>query len=419
MATTVQLILDERRLKSDGTYPISYRIIHNRIATTIRTGYSVEKRYWDQKNSSVKRGCKNISDWVGLNLLLTKRKSEMMEKIMTLDKQNLLNDMPVSELKYLLTNKKEKKKVDSIEVFGMQVIEELKAQNKYGTAGAYEQAISFLNNYSGKSNITFRQLTYKMLTLIENRYMSNPDNHYNGLSVYLRSIRALYNRAIAAGIVKDSYYPFRRNRFEKNKYKIKSERTKKRAVSKEVIKKIEQFENGNKYLRQAKYYFLFSFYTMGMNMVDMAKLRKKNIKDNTLYYRRTKTGRTYEIRLNRKALEILRYFGYDKKKNNDLLFPMLENASSPEKIRQRIQENVSRTNKHLKKIADEIGLENVKLTTYVSRHSWATIADQSGVSRRLISQGLGHTNLQTTEIYIDDIESADVLAQANDLITGD
>ena len=325
--------------------------------------------------------------------------------------------MTITELKFSLTDNVNKNN-DTIEFFGKKVIAELKAENKFGTADAYKQSLRFLSNYSGKRNITFRQLNFKLLQSLENRYMSNPDNHYNGLSVYMRSIRTLYNRAIAAGIVKEKYYPFKRKKFDKNKYQIKSEKTKKRAVSKDVIKQIEQFDNNDKYLMRYKYYFLFLFYTMGMNMVDMAKLQRRVIVDSTLYYRRSKTGRTYEIRLNGKAWDILRYFGFDNKKQNDFLFPILENVKDPEKMQKRIRENVSRTNKHLKIIAAKLGLKDIKLTTYVSRHSWATIADQAGVSRRLISQGLGHRNQQTTEIYIDDIESGDALADANDLITG-
>jgi len=417
MATTTQIILDLRRQKLDKTYPISFRIIHNRSATTIRTGYSVEKKYWDEKKSLVKRGCKNIPDTVGLNFLLSKRKTDLMRKIIDLDNQGILGNMTISELKLQLTASVNYKP-NTIKKFAEKVIDELKAEQKFGTASVYEQTLSFLRNYSGNENMTFRQLSFQMLTKLENHFMAVPDNHYNGLSVYMRSIRALYNRAIADGVVKEKYYPFKRNRFEKNKYQIKSERTKKRAVTKEAINRIENFDNGNETIKKYKYYFLFSFYTMGMNMADMALLRMKNIEGDTLIYRRSKTGRNYEIRLNQKAWDILLYFGYDKKKKNDLLFPMLENVRHADKIRLRIQDNVKRTNRHLKIIAAEIGLKDVKLTTYVSRHSWATIADLAGVNRRLISQGLGHTNQQTTEIYIDDIESGDALADANDKITG-
>ena len=416
MATTIQIILDKRRKKMDNTYPISYRIIHNRTSTTIRSGYSVEKKYWDVKKSSVKKGCKNIPDFVGLNFLLTKKKIHIMEKIIDIDNSGQLSDMPITELKKLLTESVNK--IISIKDFIQKVVDDLRTEQKYGTASVYQQTLSFLKNYSGNEDLTFRQLNFNMLTKLENSFMAVHDNHYNGLSVYMRSLRALYNRAIAEGLVKESSYPFKRNAFDKNKYQIKSERTKKRAVSKEIIMQIEKFDNGDERLKEFKYYFLFSFYTMGMNMADMAKLRKSNIKDDTLYYRRSKSGRTYEIKLNQKAWDILRYFKYEVKKKNDLLFPMAENVSDPEKIRLRIQDKVKQTNKHLKFIAAELGLENINLTTYVSRHSWATIADKMGIDRRVISQGLGHTNQRTTEIYIDDIESSDALADANDLITG-
>ena len=98
------------------------------------------------------------------------------------------------------------------------------------------------------------------------------------------------------GLVKEDHYPFRRNSYEMNKYHIKTERTKKRAVTKDVIRAIESFNTNNKSMMKHKLLFLFSFYAMGMNMVDMAKLRKRDIENGILTYKRSKTKK--HIKLN-------------------------------------------------------------------------------------------------------------------------
>ncbi len=244
MATTVSVILDTRHAKSDNTYPVSFRIIHNRRSTTINTGYSVEKKYWDEKKSAVKKGSKHIPGYVGFNYLLDKRKLELKDKIIDLDKKGLLDKLSVTELKQLLLDRDgAQKNRKTIKEYGQKIIKELTQLNKPGTVTAYSHALRFLEKYCEIPDITFEQLTFQTLNRIEARYMANPGHHYNGLSVHLRSIRALYNRAIADEIVDEKFYPFKRSRYEKNKYRIKNEATKKRALSKEAVRKIEDFQH--------------------------------------------------------------------------------------------------------------------------------------------------------------------------------
>jgi len=417
MATSIYIVLDKRRKKTDGSYPIIFRLVHNRKPTTIKSGYSIEEKFWDEKNIKAKRGSKLIPNVAEFNLRLKRKESSYVEKIVELEDNGLLKSISINELIDILTESKKNDKSKYFTDFADRVIDDLIREKRIGTAKAYTDAINFLKTYSKKNDIAFTEINFRFLEKLEKRYMAVPTNHYNGLAVYLRGIRAIYNRAIGLGLVKESHYPFRRNSFELNKYHIKTEKTKKRAVSKEIIKAIEAFDNGDKILLKNKYYFLFSFYAMGMNMVDMAKLRKNNIENGVLTYKRSKTKKTYQIKLNDKAWEILNYFGYEKKKRNDFLFPMIKNPGNSELAFKQIKLSIRGTNSYLKKIAKELNLD-INLTTYVSRHSWATIADKSGIDRRIISQGLGHSDLKTTNVYIDDIQSFEDLAAANDLITG-
>jgi site-specific recombinase XerD len=416
MATSIYIVLDKRRKKSNGSYPIIFRLVHNRIATTIKSGYSVEEKFWDEKNLKVKRGSKLLPNVAEFNFRLKRKESNYVNKIVELDDKGLLKDISTKELVEILTEHKKNDKSKYFTDFADKIIDELIKEKRIGTAKAYSDALSFLKTYGKKKDITFTEINFRFLEKLEKRYMAVSTNHYNGLAVYLRAIRAIYNRAIGLGLVKESYYPFRRNTFEVNKYHIKTEKTKKRAVSKEIINAIEAFDNGDKSLLKHKYYFLFSFYAMGMNMVDMAKLRKSNIDNGILTYKRSKTKKTYQIKLNNKAWDILNYFGYEKKQRNDLIFPMVKNPENPELVFKQISYTIRGTNNYLKKIAKELNLD-VNLTTYVSRHSWATIADKSGIDRRVISQGLGHSDLATTNVYINDIQSFEDLSAANDIIT--
>ena len=103
-------------------------------------------------------------------------------------------------------------------------------------------------------------------------------------------------------------------------------------------------------------------------------------------------------------------------KRNDLLFPIVKNPGNSEMAFKQLKLSIRATNRYLKRIAKELNL-NINLTTYVSRHSWATIADKAGIDRRIISQGLGHSDLTTTNVYINDIQSFEDLSAANDIIT--
>ena len=155
-----------------------------------------------------------------------------------------------------------------------------------------------------------------------------------------------------------------------------------------------------------------------MNMRDVALLKKRNVVNKHIEYRRSKTGKTYKIFLNDKAREILNYYGYEEKSKNHYLFPIIKRPFELELLIKDVQNALSNTNKYLKHIAKDMDFDEKNLTTYVSRHSWATIADKAGIDRRIISQGLGHQDLRTTDIYIDDIVNDDVLSEADKIIIG-
>jgi integrase len=413
---SINLILDTRRQKKDKTYPIVFRIVFNRKPTSIGTNYSINKTDWDSRHEKIKKSCKKYKDVVAINHELQLYLTKFKAKLLRVDEVSF--ESPTEVRKFLLGKEEKRNRVleNSFVKFTNQLVDEFKAQGRYGNAKAYDNAILFMRKYY-KSDFPFKDLTPKLLKKIEIRFLAHGYS-FNGLSFNLRTVRAIYNKAIAAGIIDASLYPFKRHSYEKDKYQIREEKTKKRAITKAILNMIEDYQpkpDTGRY--HAKNYFLFSFYCRGINIRDMALLRKANIQDNTLHYRRAKTQYTYDIKLTPKAKAILDLYGYEEKRSFDYLFPMVTRDHDPELLEKDLYNAMRLTNKNLQKIAKELDL-SVHLTTYVARHSWATIADKLGIDRRTISQGLGHTSLNTTEIYINDIVSSEDLSNADEIITG-
>ncbi len=401
-------MLDTRRQRKDGTYPIIIRLGFNRKTTSISTGYAVKETEWDSRKLKVKRS-NDKADIINddLLLLITDFNKKLLSSTTNFDS---INDIK----SYLLGNYQS---TDNFVFYTRKVIKSFIAEDRYGNAKAYDNAILFLHKYLKNSDdIKFTDITPQVLKHIEAVFIGNGYS-YNGLSFNFRTIRAIFNRAIAEGVISADIYPFRRSANEKNKYKIKNEKTIKRAITKADIILLENYLSESKPFSSefiALSYFLFSFYCRGINLTDMAYLTRKNIENGYLIYRRRKTHVLYKVKLTQKALKILEDFKGKGKK--DYLFPIIKRKGQ-KYIHYDIYNANRTTNKYLKIIANKLGIK-VNITMYVARHTWATIADRMGIDRRIISQGLGHTSLTTTEIYINDIVSSDDLAAADELITG-
>ncbi len=213
----------------------------------------------------------------------------------------------------------------------------------------------------------------------------------------MRSIKAVFNKAIKENIISPEYYPFR-------DYKIKQKKTIKRAITKEEMQKIVDLDlEKESYLWHARNYFLFSFSTIGMSWVDMALLKPEDIHNDRIIYRRSKTHKEYNIKINNQIKEILEYY---LNMNNTYIFPIIKKDDELDK-RNDIKNRLRRYNENLKRIGKKIK-SSIPLTSYVARHSWASIANFSGVHIGIISQGLGHEDIKTTQTYLANFDYSDI-----------
>jgi site-specific recombinase XerD len=225
------------------------------------------------------------------------------------------------------------------------------------------------------------------------------------MSLYFRTLRSTYNKAIEAKYTKKTNYPF--DDYKVSKFSIKTE---KRAIPKDSIKLIMELDlsQASEYSQFAKDLFVFSYLCSGINFTDMANLKPNNIVEGRLLYTRQKTNKKINIPLNNDANAIIQ-----RHINEDLtrgyIFPILhQNIHKTEEQKYNRKKKVLlKVNKALKEISEKTGIKT-NLTTYVARHSYATVLKNSGVNIALIGETLGHSDLKTTQIYLDSFENSQI-----------
>lgn len=224
----------------------------------------------------------------------------------------------------------------------------------------------------------------------------------NTSSFYMRNLRAIYNRAVERELTVQRY-PFRH-------VYTGVDKTVKRAVPLKVIRQIRDLDlTLSPMLDYAKDLFLFSFYTRGMSFVDMAYLKKKDLQNGVLAYRRQKTGQQLFIRWEKPMQEIIDK--YDTS-GTPYLLPIIRDMKAD--ARKQYKSEAHRENRSLKKIGKLLGLA-IPLTSYVARHSWASIAKSKNIPVATISEAMGHDSENTTRIYLASLDTA-VVDKANSLI---
>ena len=412
MATNVKLILDTRRKKKNDTYPLVLRIIHNRKPAPIQTGYSLHEKDWNPKAELVRSSCKLVSSVKRLNNSLQKQKSHAFDVINKLDDAGELQKLSVKLLKERILQDKgvvsSTTKGNTFFNFTQKIIDQLREARKYGSANSYQTTLGVVKGYRDEKDFTFDQMDYAFLKGFE-AWHYGKGNTLGGLSFYMRTIRAVYNRAITEGVIPQDWYPFK-------KYKLQRPKTRKRAIKLEGIEKIENatIEEGTQKWHYRNY-FIISFCLRGMNFIDMGFLKMKDIQDGRIRYTRRKTGVEYDIKMTEKVKKLLKPY-LKGKSDDDYVFPIIKRPEDPELAYKDVRNATRYYNYGLQEIGKECGLKG-HLTAYVARHTYATAMKKMGVDIAIISEALGHTTTRETEVYLDSFEDGTV-DDASEKLTG-
>ena len=409
--TKIKHVLFQNKTLKDKRHPVLIRIAHSGKNRYMATGYSASKDEWDEKGMTFSKAYKKNFNLTGPEFEKEKKKlSKMLSNA-----QDYCEEMQNKKIfnidKLILKIKNIEESTDFLD-FTDRIIKDNQKAGKIGNAVGYQTVYNLVDKFQNGKQLNLTDVDYNWLKDFET-WRLEKGNNMNTLSIYLRTIRAILNLAISKGLIEPGFYPF-----GKGRYQISNSPTIKRAIAKDDIDKIRNIElPENSSMWHARNLFLFSFYCRGMNWVDMAKLKLKNIQSGRITYIRTKTMRksskSFSIKINDRIKTILDWY-CDGKNADDYIFPIITRDKNPELMRKDIRNNLKTFNKYLRKVAEKCKIE-AHLTSYVSRHSWATIAKRMGVELAVISDGLGHADMQVTQTYLDSIES-DRIDDANDLI---
>lgn len=271
------------------------------------------------------------------------------------------------------------------------IITEKETAGQFRTAEAYRATLNcWLRFIDPEKAMPWKMVTSRSMTLFAD-YLKGRGATRNTQSFYFRILRAVCNRAQEEGV---AVLPG--NLFD-NVYTGKA-RTRKRALPIEDIRRIASAETKSEKEQLARDMFIFSFITRGMAPIDMALLRKGNIVDGRLAYRRHKTGRAITMEWITEMREIADRYVRD---GSDYLFPLIS-SDGAEGWRQ-FKRGSQVINYHLRKLGKRLNMP-MHLTLYVARHSWATVAKSTGVPTALISEAMGHVSERMTQVYLGSID---------------
>ena len=376
-------------------------VTHRRIARQITTGYKVFPHEWDEEQSKPvpadNDGRTAIVQSITRKLRSDMERLEAIIKRFENGRRSYSSDDVVAEFRRVGGE-------NTFFNFMENAIERLRQLNHIGTAKNYSAALGSFKRFRNNGDIQMEAIDHLLMEDYQ-AYLKSAGLTPNSISFYMRILRAVYNRAVEQGVTEDRR-PFRT-------VFTGVEKTRKRAVSISDIKRIRDLDLSLKpNLEFARDLFLFLFLCRGMSFIDAAFLKKSDIQNGVLSYRRHKTGQSLHIKVLKQMEEIINRYSDN---GSPYLLPVITRPG--EDGRRQYETALRRVNKSLKIITEMIQLP-VTLTTYVSRHAWATIAKSKNIPVNVISDALGHDSITTTQIYLASIDTSPI-DRANELIIKD
>jgi integrase len=382
---TTAIFLNKWRPNKEGKCPVSIRVTYNGVKRYYPTEFNLSPAEFAKT-----RGEKPRAEFKEIAIKLHGYEQQAAE---------IIDEIPVFTFDFF-----EKKYYsntgasNTLKDFFEHRIAQYKETGRIGTAVTYECAMKSLARFV--PNAKFIDVTPQFLEEYE-AWMIGQGRSKTTIGIYLRSLRSLFNDAIADKLLTKDHYPF-----GKRKYQIPTGRNIKKALTLAEIGKIYTYpaEPGSAE-EMAKDYWLFLYFCNGMNVKDVALLQYKNLQKDILVFERAKTARTrrdaepIRVVVNEDSKAIINRQGNKPKSPDTYIFPILRKGLSPVEVRNLVQLKIKVINDHMKVIGTKLGIDQ-ELTTYVARHSYATVMQRSGASIDYIREALGQSSTQTTMNYL-------------------
>lgn len=381
----------------DGT--LFFQIIHFRQIRQINTNLRISREEWDATNTSIiisSADSQRTMYLSSINKSLKNQQAKLSTIISILDnKASTYTAQDVVSMFFTPVT------ILGVGSFIRNLINELKKIGKESAAKRLEKILNSLLRYTDGNEVIWKDLTSTFILGYET-FMIKRGLCRNSTSFYMRNLRSIVNRAIGQGIEVPSH-PF--------KYVYMGvDKTVKRAISLDMIRMIRDVDlNGNPELDFARNVFMFTFYTRGMSFIDIAFLKKNDLQNGVLTYSRRKTRQQLMVKIEPETRKVIERLGKSK---TSFLLPIITEEKN---IERQYESAYYRVNRNIRKVGEMLGLQT-KLTLYVARHTWASIAHANNVALSTISKAMGHDSEKTTIIYLQTLDSSSVDKANRDII---
>jgi len=283
-----------------------------------------------------------------------------------------------------------------------ETIARLRQDGRIRTSETYRYALNSFSHFRNNEDVYLDAFNRQLMESYD-AYLQAKGLIPNTRSFHMRILRAVYNRACEQGLIESVCNPF-------SHVYTGVDKTSKRAIDLDTIKRIKDLDlTTDRLADYARDIFMLSFYMRGMSFIDLAYLKKSDLDNGIVTYRRRKTRQKLTVRWTNEMQAILDKYPVNE---TEYLLPIITSVTANPRNQYRKFHYV--VNRNLKTVAQKIGLQ-IPLTTYVARHSWASIAKSKGISVTVISEGLGHDSELTTQIYLAALDTSAV-DRANDII---
>lgn len=399
MNATVNVVLFRSKTLSDGKHPLMIRVCKDNKKNYKSIGLALEAKYWDEKKNIPRRNCPNIDH---IKQIIAEKLAEYQTQVLEFktSQKNFTASTLIKTTEQITTAR-------TVDEFYTELIAHYKTTGKIGNSNIYRDSYNSIKTFKKADKLDFLFTDIDLTWLNEyEKWMISIGKAETTMSLLFRTLRSTFNKAIEQNLVRKEDYPF--TSFKMAKFNTK---TKKRAITKEEIKRIIDLDLSEErpLVQLSKDLFIFSYLQGGINLTDIAHLKYENISNGRLEYIRQKTKGLINIPLQDEALKIIQKYSNADANSSDYIFPILNRKIHITAIQKynRIHKIIGKVNPNLKLIAQKAKIE-ANLTTYVARHTYATVLKRSGVNTSIISESLGHSSEKVTQIYLDSFENSQI-----------
>lgn len=391
MNITANIVCYKSKTLSNGEHPLMIRVCKDGKKKYKSLGVSVNPKFWNFEKNILKPSSPNYEY---LSKIIADKASELSEEIVKLKSER--KNFTASTL---IEESSQRVKPRTVDDLFCEQIKRLEDEGRRGYMLSVKQVYNSLLMFNKHLDIYFTDVDVAFLRKYET-WLRKQELAENTIGIRFRTLRAIYNLAIEQNIVKTESYPFA-------KYKVARlhAETVKRSLFKEDIERVLAYKFTNNYMRFPIDIFAFTYYCGGINFTDIAHLTQANLIDGRLIYKRQKTKKLIKIPLQPQALVLIKKYHNTE---SPYLFPILSPFhKTAEQKANRIHKVITKVNDRLKQIGKALNLP-ITLTTYVARHSQATVMKKAGVSTGVIREIMGHSSERITQIYLDSFDNEQI-----------